>query len=280
MRFLRNILLALLAGIVGCAELRENLPTPVLSGPQVHPDGWLDTESTSFHGEAVRALQWDMTTCRSCHGGLYDGGTVDVSCRTCHDQSAGPEHCTTCHGESNPAPPRGLYDEESNMQVAVGAHQVHFRGANCSWCHNVPAGVYVPGHVDSPPPAEVVISGWLSRADTSVSTSPPSYDYQDNRCSNSFCHGNWTVRVDESAFPGLFTDSVMVGSNYSPLWTGGSDEIACGTCHGLPPTGHLTYQLSECGACHDMIVGANGEILDGTKHINGRINVFGIERDF
>ena len=280
MRSTRNILLAALIGLVGCTELKEDLPTPVPSGPVVHPEGWLNPESTEFHGEAIRALGWDMSSCRTCHGASYDGGTVDVSCRTCHNQPAGPEHCTTCHGSDNPAPPKGLSDEESTAQVAVGAHQAHFQGANCSWCHNVPPAVYVPGHVDTPLPAEVVLAGWLANADTSVNTPPPAYDYQSNTCSNVFCHGNWTVNVNSSRFPGLFVDSVMVGANYSPLWTGGGAEAACGTCHGLPPTGHLSYQLSECGACHDMIVGSNGTIIDPSKHINGKINVFGEERGF
>ncbi len=72
----------------------------------------------------------------------------------------------------------------------------------------------------------------------------------------------------------------MVGANASPLWTGGSSEAACGTCHALPPTGHIPQTITACVNCHSPVVDATGNISDKTLHINGRINAFGTERDF
>ena len=53
-------------------------------------------------------------------------------------------------------------------------------------------------------------------------------------------------------------------------------EAQCGSCHGLPPTGHVDFGgLSTCTNCHFGIVNAQGQIIDKSKHINGVKNVFG-----
>jgi len=254
----------------------------------LHGKGWTDPASLNFHGKAIRAANWDMRDCQTCHGPTYAGGRVSSSCRDCHTGDAGPENCTTCHGNTNPAPPRDLSGNTSTTARGVGAHQKHFIGPRtisaspirCSDCHSVPSSVYDQGHVDTPSPAEVMITARLARIPSAGMTPSPAYDQQMAKCSDSFCHGNWSLLKSSSQFPGLYTDSVMTGMNYAPLWTGGSSEIACGTCHGLPPAGHLAFQPSECGACHDMIVNSAGNIVDREKHINGKINVFGSERDF
>ena len=76
-------------------------------GASLHGRGWISTASANFHGNAIRAANWDMRSCQACHGTLYDGGKVGVSCRDCHTGGAGPENCATCHGSANnPAPPR------------------------------------------------------------------------------------------------------------------------------------------------------------------------------
>jgi len=274
--------------LAGCAELKDPLPTPTAPGIRVHPEQFADPTSAVFHGDVIRAAGWDMSECRTCHGADYNGGLVNQSCRTCHDNSAGPENCATCHGSTNPAPPRDISRNESSSLPGVGAHQVHLTGSGehsarivpCGQCHTVPSMLYQAGHVDSDLPAEVAVQEGLAQADPTPPGGAPAYDYQSMTCSNTYCHGNWNTHVNESRFPGLYTDSVMVGAIYAPVWTGGSAEAECGTCHGLPPPGHLMYQLSECGACHDMMVGANGEIIDPSKHINGKINVFGEERSF
>jgi hypothetical protein len=78
---------------------------------------------------------------------------------------------------------------------------------------------------------------------------------------------------------------VMGGGNASPIWTGGSSQYACGTCHGLPPKGHLLVTPGTCGICHtnpngNPIVDHDGNIIDPARHINGKINVYGSEYGF
>ncbi|MDP4196679.1 MAG: hypothetical protein Q8940_16615, partial [Bacteroidota bacterium] len=73
-----------------------------------------------------------------------------------------------------------------------------------------------------------------------------------------------------------------VGANFSPKWTQvDGSQAACGTCHGLPPKGHIGYPnnlpVTACGnsGCHSGVVDINGNIIDKNKHINGAINVRG-----
>jgi len=285
----KTIALAFIVALLsGCAELNDDLPPPTEAKVEVHPDGWVDTASTSFHGDFIQNSSWDMQQCQTCHGADYYGGVSGVSCRECHANSAGPENCATCHGGVNPAPPRDLSEHASSTFPGVGAHQVHMSGGSevsnlkvpCGQCHVVPGSVYVPGHVDSDLPAEVTINGGVAEADPSVTTGQPAYDYQANTCGNVFCHGNFSLSMASSPNPFGYVDSTISGNNYSPLWTGDESQIACGTCHNLPPTGHIEATLDACGGCHSNIVASDGTIADKQKHINGMVDVFGTQRPF
>jgi hypothetical protein len=260
-------------------------------GASLHGRGWIDTASANFHGDAIRSNGWDMRPCQSCHGAIYTGGKVNVSCRDCHTGAAGPENCTTCHGGVTAAPPRDLNKNTATTARGVGAHQRHLLGGGadasytlaCSECHNVPPAVYVTGHLDSPPPAEVIIRGALATADPTGVPGPPAYRSDSLRCSNTFCHGNWSLSRPPSTsdYYFVYTDTVMVGANYAPRWTGGAAEVACGTtCHATPPKGHLPFALKTCKNCHLGITDASGKIIDKTKHINGMIDVYGTEIPF
>jgi predicted CxxxxCH...CXXCH cytochrome family protein len=291
--------LAVILVVAGCSELQDNLVPPPQRNESlaVHPDGWAaPVSSADFHGKYIRAQQWQMSSCWSCHGRNYAGGDSQVSCLTCHTKPGGPENCTTCHGSTNPAPPRDLDGDTATTVRAVGAHQSHIAGAGktegirCSECHTVPASVYVPGHVDSGPPAEVIFHDSLANTvtnepttrdyDVSLATTTPTPTWNPTalKCSNTYCHGDFKN-----------------GNNYSPTWTSvGTGEARCGTCHGdvtkqtladraQPKTsarGGTHPNSTQCSVCHVGIVDANLNILDKAKHVNGKLNVFGDERDF
>jgi predicted CxxxxCH...CXXCH cytochrome family protein len=291
--------LAVILLAAGCSELQDNLVAPPERSQNLalHLEGWATPSSADFHGRYIRAHQWQMSSCWSCHGRNYAGGTSQVSCLTCHPKTNGPENCTTCHGSTNnPAPPQDIDGNQSTTLATVGAHQSHLVGVGttvgvrCSECHVVPANVYTPGHVDSGPPAEVLFADSLANTitnepttrdyDVSVQTVTPAprWDPSTLRCSNTYCHG---------AFKN--------GSNYSPTWTlVGAEEARCGTCHGdvtkqtvaeraLPKTsaeGGTHSSSTQCSVCHVGIVDADLNIIDATKHVNGKLNVFGDERDF
>jgi predicted CxxxxCH...CXXCH cytochrome family protein len=145
----------------------------------------------------------------------------------------------------------------------------------------------VSGHIDTPPPAEVVFHDSLAAlvTDSGRYAPNPSYNYSTLECNNTFCHGNWRLRKDsqDPDIQFVFTDSIMRGAAYSPKWTGGSAEAECGTCHGLPPAGHLHYAVTRCNACHGDVIDPTGHIQNKSKHMNGRINLidgFGGELKF
>jgi predicted CxxxxCH...CXXCH cytochrome family protein len=284
--------------VAGCSKLEENLSPPA-SPISAHGSGWTDSTSSNFHGKDIRNNNWDMRQCRACHGAQYDGGTVGVSCRTCHNVQAGPENCATCHGSpTSPAPPRDLDNNTSRTARGVGVHQIHLvggaisNGVSCSDCHNVPGSVYVPGHVDSPQPAEVPMSGFLPQVVTNetttvdwdptlpVFTPQPAYSAANLSCSNTYCHGHFKNGNDTLVM--MWTDTTVAAA-------------ACGTCHGdvtitppdprraLPKTlaqGGTHPNVTACSNCHIGVVDANLNIIDKTKHINGKLNVFNEERDF
>ncbi len=278
---------------VKCATCHDSFP---------HKAGWKVAAQTTFHGKYLRGKEWDMQLCRGCHGTNYDGGTVtNVSCMTlnCHVDKylAGksPEACNTCHGKfsereiivSSWAPPKSIDGDSVTTSRGVGAHQNHLATntigltVKCAECHSVPNQTFVSGHLDSNLPAEVIMNDTLARLITANGLLVPNPTYQttNSTCSNIYCHGNWRLRRVNSTAQWGYADSIMVGANRSVVWTGGSNEAACGTCHANPPTGHIAATLSTCGNCHTGIVNSGGLIIDKFKHINGKIMLFGIEKN-
>jgi predicted CxxxxCH...CXXCH cytochrome family protein len=243
---------------------------------------------------------YPLDDCKLCHGADYNGGQiVEKGCMEagCHVDASGaqksPEACNTCHGVFRAAandflsssPPKAVAGETDSTFPGVGAHQPHLATGNlgktveCQECHTVPTVWNAPGHIDGAP-AEVVFNDTLANLTTANGAYTPanvSYSSETYQCSNTYCHGNWVA--DRASSPNQFgyTDSVMVGNNAMPVWTAGAE---CGSCHNLPPTGHTPAGPGACAGCHPTVVGSGGEIIDASKHINGRINVFGTERPF
>ena len=223
----------------------------------VHPEGWLNPAAKeTFHGEAIRTRNWDMSGCKSCHGADYAGGIVENSCLKCH--AGTPEGCITCHGSSdNLAPPKDTRGNRETTFFGVGAHQAHLRqgnlsaALNCTDCHVFPQGFADPAHIDGDGRAELAFG-----ARAGVNGSVPVYDPQANTCAGTYCHSGGRL-----------------GNQTVPVWTEvGTGQAACGTCHSLPPgeaTGHPQVTLA-CSICHSSVVDADNNIIDTTLHLNGQ----------
>ncbi|MBI5476789.1 MAG: hypothetical protein HY964_08655 [Ignavibacteriales bacterium] len=251
-------------------------------------------DESNGHPVYMRTNEFPMDQCKVCHGSNYDGGTiVSSSCRGCHDNPAGPEQCNTCHGDYSgagliaTAPPKSVDGDTATTVRGVGAHQKHLisgilgKSVKCQECHTVPSQLADAGHIDSPFNVTVAFNDTLAKLITADGSYNPQYQKSTLKCDNTFCHGNWKLRKTSSALQFAYTDSVMVGSKYSPAWTGGSSESLCGTtCHTLPPTGHISATLTGCFACHSGVIDGTGAIIDSSKHVNGKINVFGSESNF
>ena len=254
----------------------------------VHMEGIITVGSNNFHGTYIKDSNWNLAQCSQCHGTNFSGGIVSPSCTKCHTNSGGPEACNTCHGDfNNPdriAPPRDINGDTSTTVLGVGAHTKHLyettigNQVSCSNCHKVPQNLDSPGHVDSGLPAEVTLSGQA----VAHGASNASYNHADGSCANTYCHGNFTFYKDSTSLRNQFayTADKITGISHSVVWNKvDGSQIECGSCHGLPPAGHITRDitLKDCAGCHVGVVDEFGNIIDKTKHMNGKIDVFGEE---
>ncbi len=249
-----------------------------------HPTGWGTDGSSSFHAKSFKDNNWNLKLCQSCHDTNYTGGIAKVNCRTCHKSEAGPEACNTCHGNFNDglltdstriAPPRAVFSEDSS---AAGAHVSHLYAndltdnVTCAQCHVVPNKMSDAGHIVEGAAHATLTFGNLAKN----KGAKPNFNYDTHTCSNVYCHGNFVFLKDSSANTWVYTADSIKGNKFSPVWNKLDDTQAeCGTCHDLPPKGHLPESIDQCVNCHTGIVDAQGNIIDKTKHINGKINVFG-----
>jgi predicted CxxxxCH...CXXCH cytochrome family protein len=260
--------------------------------------------AASGHSAYLLTHGYPLAQCKTCHGTAYTGGTVvNVSCSSagCHVDNTGavksPEACNTCHGQFralasdalSAAPPKSVLGDSLTSVRGVGAHSKHLlsgtlgKVVKCAECHVKPTTLFASGHIDTQLPAEVAFNDTLARLVTGSGTYVPSPGYNATAltCANTYCHGKWQMKKSGSAFAYIFTDSVMTGNiTNDVLWTGGASEASCGSCHALPPTGHMTFPLNSCTNCHTGVVNGSGQIINQALHINGKANAFGAERAF
>ncbi len=277
LRFAASLLLLAGISLTGCVDEQETLPAGTTAGVKVHPDGWSQPGSAEFHGQAIRASNWNMNSCKTCHGNLYNGGTSQKSCLTCHNQAAGPEDCATCHGSAiNPAPPQDTEGNTAASNRGVGAHQAHLvadeaKVLKCAECHSVPTALMSIGHIDTTQFAEVAMNDTLANLITGGGAFDPNpvYNATTLGCSSTYCHG--TFRNGN-------------GTNVA-VWTDPSTGV-CGTCHGddtkstrkekaLPKTtalGGTHPPGTDCQVCHTN-VDANAVFTNAAVHVNGIVNL-------
>jgi predicted CxxxxCH...CXXCH cytochrome family protein len=297
--FIISFLLITALTFINCSEMNKDLPSsPSLN---LHKPGIINPISPNFHGKLVAENGWTMNECRQCHGNNYRGGIltqVSANCLTCHTQPTGPEACNTCHGDfADPtkiAPPRALDGSITSDSRGVGAHVNHLYNSTfgkiveCNECHLIPTLFLSEGHFDNTPRSEVIF-GSLTRTKTNeIGTTDydaglpqfipnPSYNYENNSCSNTYCHGNFKNG----------------NQNNVVSFTAGADGAKCGSCHGnkdtgnslpkIPAQGGTHPNVPACQNCHSGVVAlVDGKyvITDKSKHINGKLNIFGQERDY
>ena len=165
------------------------------------------------------------------------------------DALAPPDPCGACHGSADA--PAGFLDLRGVEDLAHRAHLAPSLMAplGCEACHEVPAAVDDPGHVDDGLPAEVTFSDAALLGDR-----PPSWDPAAGTCSSTYCHG---AGMDGGAVD-------------APSWalTDGSQR-ACGACHGFPPAAPHP-DAADCASCHAVFDEAGQ--LDPARHIDGAIS--------
>lgn len=228
----------------------------------VHDPGIADPRSGAFHGTTLRAVRWapmldpdDPNACGRCHSGAPatpPGVTSPApgapACTSCHDQSGGALACSTCHGTGALSyPPRDPCFFPADAANA-GAHAAHVQpsealstGVACSTCHPVPGNPVIGGyHGDGT--VEIIF-------DPSVVVGEASYDRATQTCAV-YCH-------DQG------------GARPRPAWTE-TTPMACGDCHGSPPSGHFA---GPCSNCHAEANAAGTALIQGPLHLNGRVDL-------
>jgi predicted CxxxxCH...CXXCH cytochrome family protein len=229
-----------------CGTLRDD-PRPVA---RIHAAGFADPSAADNHVGALRALNYPLPSCATCHGADFAGTANGPSCRTCH--SEGPTACNVCHA----------------LPPATGAHPKHARYA-CETCHPVPAAWDAAGHLDGVAPAEVRLAGLAAARGAN-----PGYSVAG--CSSTYCHGP-TSHVSWTAGPGA-ADCGTCHSIPPPNHHGN----ACEACHGevvnrareiVAPARHVDGRVdvrdlsAGCSACHGPPADLGGA---HTAHLSGR----------
>ena len=221
----------------------------------------MDQAASGFHAFAANA---GLASCQGCHGPALDGtGTAAVSCAACHG-AGWTSNCVLCHGGTENrtgAPPRATWGRAGDP-VRIGAHTAHVTASDaapafdCDQCHAKPTDALSEGHIDGP--TATVTFGGLA-----VKWTTPAWDRGSATCSSTYCHG--------ATLPG--------GTNKAPAWTGGAEQAACGTCHGVPPPPPhpaVTTGAAGCSTCHPATVDTAGALIPpaaGGKHLDGLLEV-------
>ena len=221
------------------------------------------------------------TICTACHGGL--GPAPYFQAGTDPNLAAAP-----------PAPP------PNKPQAVIGAHQSHVNPnpassppplsfpRSCDECHHpVPTD---SAHSAGPPAFPTVVFNGIALGPsvTTDGTNPgtPTWNGTDTAtgittptCSAVYCHGSFEWFGDGAS------GANVTGNAFTPDWTivDGS-QAACGTCHDLPPMGHIQNAFigtsptaMVCNGCHPGTVDASGNIIVDAQtglsnHINGLID--------
>ena len=261
-RLLLCLPVAMLAAFISCSEPAEDI--------NPHPAGWVE-----IHPARVRATNYNFTSCGQCHGTDLAGGEVADGCsrESCHTAVESVYSCDNRHGSTSSVPFANVAGDTSTDVLTVGAHTSHYTASrhltsnvNCASCHIVPDSVWAEGHIDTSAHAEV---NFGPLGDVAAVGSDNSWDRSTGECSNIYCHGNWAYERADS------TGKFVTGNNITMTWTEPVAGNLCGTCHGLPPTGHRDMFGLSCGVCHSSVLSADDmTVITGLKnHINGMKNL-------
>jgi predicted CxxxxCH...CXXCH cytochrome family protein len=224
-----------------------------------HPDGWADPWSPAFHGPSGA----NVAACLACHAARPPATVAALTCSFCHDEIAGGRDwtttCDTCHGSAaGPAPDSGAH--ASHLEARHGIAPP----LDCPSCHQVPANVLSQGHLDG----TVTVTGYQGSDPRRQATMvDPGWSAPAQSCATAYCHGA----------------TLEGGTATSPIWTvGGGSQVACGTCHGVPPASypspdHPRYVFdAPCAGCHPAtatlsVAGGNAIVAGGGAHVDASI---------
>ena len=113
---------------VSCFKCHESYP---------HLDGWMNVQSSRYHGVFLKEAQYQLDNCTACHGGDYQGGSSGVSCYKCH---ANYPHKSKW-SEQGHSDFHGTFLKNANwiLTECSSCHGANFQGglseSSCYTCH-------------------------------------------------------------------------------------------------------------------------------------------------
>ncbi len=278
----------------------------------IHDKSFADSTSQNFHSIYLKKNNYDVNSCQSCHGTLFDGkGVTSKSCLTCHkvvhDKSfgiygSGNYHtkyirqnqydilsCQSCHGQK--------YDGAGVKEKScLTCHNKQDGPENCGTCHSAVKATAWKGlfgknnigvhqsHMNTEIacnschiiPVRLLSNGHLgsdNKAEVKFDTITYIANNQIYNSNNQTCSNTYCH--------GNFKGG---NGNVSVTWTDGSGNAAkCGSCHGdvtkttleekaFPKTGHPNIGSMKCNQCHSRTVDANMNIISNVYHVNGKVD--------
>ncbi|HTP53083.1 MAG TPA: CxxxxCH/CxxCH domain-containing protein [Anaeromyxobacteraceae bacterium] len=247
---------------------------------------------TTAFSAALSVMAFALAACGTAQP-TAGGGGGGSACTTCHGDFSRTANMGGTDPDLGAAPPAAPAGQPSDV---IGAHLAHVNPAasgslrgpmHCDACHNpVPTDA---SHATNPP-ANIVVFGALAFGPsvTTDGTNPNAPKWNgvhagstitNPTCSAVYCHGSFRWFADGA------DGADIVGNAFTPDWTQGASEITCGSCHSLPPTGHIQNAFigsapvspTVCNGCHPGTVAPDGTIVVDavtglSDHINGAID--------
>lgn len=183
---------------VGCSKLQENITQPQTL--TIHSKGINDSSSVNFHGNVLKANNFNLNDCAKCHAANFQGGITGVSCYNCHDY---PHPVGIADTTSSNFHGKFLLSTNFVMDECQKCHGSDFSGKgsnqlNCKNCHTQAAGPFA--------------------------------------CNT--CHGNIgdpaKIAPPKDINGNTSTDLITIGAHTSHLYENDFAIVACENCHKVP----------------------------------------------
>ncbi len=259
-----------------------------------HFPTWTLSESELFHGKYLKAHDYAVGNCQSCHGQDYSGGTSETSCYQCH---ANYPHMDTWMGTTDASHGSFILADENNIQSCESCHGSDYGGGtsdvSCYTCHQT----YPHFASWNEPESEQFHGKYVESANWNVESCESCHgdDYSGGTsnvscytCHQSFPHNDSWLTATEDGH-GAFLKNVnwaveSCTTCHGEDLAGGSSDISCYTCHENYPhdsewmnmasnDSHGSYVKAQewdtesCQTCHgEDLAGGTSDVSCYTCH--------------
>ena len=248
----------------GCSKLRDNITQP----PEltVHQSGNNDTTSANFHGNMLKANNFNLSSCKQCHSADLSGWITNVACTSCHNYPHVNGFADTTSSAFH-----GLFLKANNFTLTECAkcHGTNFTGngsaqLNCKACHSV-----YPHDPDFANTNSAAFHGLYLKANNFTLTDC-------GKCHGADFTGNGTSQLNckscHSEYPHIPGYATPNSSTFHGLFLKADNfnMSNCQKCHGNDFAGNGAAQ-ANCKSCHTQSAGplacntCHGQFNDPTR---------------